>query len=843
MSTAQLSPGTVVDAQFQVGAAGPARQGACSYAATDRDGQAVVLTAYDASCFPSGLVLERSLRELRQLQAVNSRRVASVLACGKLPQGGIYEVNGPLPPQRLDDVLANGPLEAADAAALVEHVGGALLEAQKAGVIHRNLGPRVVFVSDTEIVVAGFAVGEPHGGKSRGPLDTIAPEQIEGKVVDQRTLIYNLAALMHMLLTGGSLYPGDAATQLPMHLAGTLPEGVHARLRRALGPDPRMRPMMLKQFLTDLRAIAGGAGTAPRAPSIGQAPAAAGGPSSRGWTMFMKAEDSQAPASPKVAPPVDNAPAAKPKTRGWTMFMEAEGGDAQAGAAAEPAPPETPAKPKTRGWTMFMEAEEGAEGAGAEAKEQAPAPAAAPAAEGSPRTRGWTMFMEGDEDAAAEPAAEAAAEAPAPAPASPAPTVGEAAPKPSTRGWTMFMKADESDEAKAAAAPAVSAPSAPSVPTAPAVSAPRVPSVSAPQVPAAPSVAAPPTSSPSAVFESSATVPVAAKAPAVPSADPAGGPKSRGWTMFTESVDDGAAAPVAEAPVVAPTPEPAAPVQAAASAPTRREPGADLPPYDPGAADVTAQPPVEAEPAAAAPSGGPVMPTPRRRSDSEAPNKKRGWTMFMEKPIDDASPEQLGGAAEPGESDAKGWTVFQPAADPGGAGLDPDAVAEVAREAPPPAVSGQTVVGGAPPSSSGTVVSTAPPHEAASGHPSADTVPVTEPPRPGLAPPGNRPKTMVTPPGSGPGALPLGVPDAGPPSGPVTGPLSGPVSGPVSVVPSGPLSGPVSGPMSHPSSEGLVHTGPRAVVPAAKGNRTVVIVAVGVLVLAAVAVVVWLLSN
>ncbi len=856
MSTAQLSPGTVVDGRYEVGAPGPVRSGARMYAAIDKqDGEPVVLTAYDSSCFSSGLVLERSLRELRQLQAVQSRRVASVLGCGKLPQGGTYEVNGALPPQRLDMLLALGPLPAADASALVAHVGGALLEAQKAGVIHRNLGPRVVFISDDEIVVGGFAVGEPHGDKSRGPLDTIAPEQIEGKVVDQRTLIYNLAALMHMMLTGSPVYPGDAATQLPQHLAGTLPDGVHARLRRALGRDPRMRPMMLKQFVAELRAIGGGAGPAPRAPSASgaTAPPVLGGsggskdsPSSRGWTMFMKAEEGDA------APTAPSAPTApdsgKPKTRGWTMFMEAEEGEAAPAKAAAPAP--DPAKPKTRGWTMFMEAEDGAEGGGEAA---AATPATPPAAEGSPRTRGWTMFMEEEEGAAGSEASETPEPAAASTEAAP-PEAGTAA-KPSTRGWTMFMKAEDSDEAQAAqGAPVV--PSAVQVPSA--AKAPAVPSaVQAPSAAKAPAV-------PSAVKAPSAAqapvVPSAVKAPSVPSvaspSSPAGaaagtGPKSRGWTMFTESVeDDPAAAAAAAAAAVPPSvdasvappaaaPEPAAPAAPTASAPTRREPEAEVP-----------EPVVEPPTPAADPADdlAAAMPVPNRKVDADAPAKKRGWTMFMEKPLDDATPDALGGAAaEPGESNAKGWTVFSQAAGEPDEDADtaPSPAAELSRLEPEPEpvapVSGQTVV---PPSATaaGSTVVPEPrssPAAAADGSPRSSTVVTGAPVDP--AAPRARPKTMITPPGSGPGAVGMGPTPTGPvvdpatPLVPVPGAVSGPISGPVS----GPLSGPVSGPISVPNAAALASTGSQSVVPAKK-NNAVILAAVGVLVIAVIVAVIWM---
>ncbi|MEM9462646.1 MAG: hypothetical protein AAGF11_51335, partial [Myxococcota bacterium] len=536
MSTAQLSPGTVVDGTFTVGDPGRTRAGARSYAATDPQGQSLVLTRYDPECFPSALVLERSLRELRQLQGVQSDRVAPVVACGKLPEGGIYEVNPSLPSQRLDELVAHGPLAAPEAAALIEQVGQGLLEAQKVGVIHRNLGPRVIYVGAQGVVLAGFTVGEPHGGKSFGPLDTIAPEQVEGKVVDQRTIIYNLAALMHLLLHGTPLYGGDPAAQLAADRSDDPPAQTHDRLKRALGKDPRMRPMMLGPFLTELRTIGGGAARAPVAPSAGgptappvpgTSPGRSGGPSSRGWTMFMKAEEGSEPAPAAEgtkAPAVGEAGGAKPKTRGWTMFMNAEGDQ------ASPSPPADAPKPGTRGWTMFTE-DEG--GAAAPAPAGSEAPAAGEAGGAKPKTRGWTMFMESEAGEAGSSGAAARGAAPEPgASESMPPAAGGTAPKPKTRGWTMFMESDDSDEAQSAKSAGTTAP-------APAAAPPVQPPATPPAA-AAPAATAP-----------AATAP-AAKAPTPPgvgSSGPKTPPKSRGWTMFMDA-DDGApsaSAPAAEA--------------------------------------------------------------------------------------------------------------------------------------------------------------------------------------------------------------------------------------------------------------------------------------------------------
>ena len=279
MSSAQLAAGTVLEG-LTLRSAIRGRAGAVTYDAVDGQGRSVGVTVYDPSCFPSALVLERSLREIRQLQTIDHPRIAKVIACGKMPDGGTYEVHQPLPGASLAEHLAAGPLASGDAIALAQQIGEALVEAQKAGVIHRNLGADVVFPSPEGVVVTGFAVGAPLGGRSFGALDSIAPEQVEGKVVDQRTLIYNLAALLVYMLRGSPLFTGDVATVLGDHLSSDVPADVPHPLPRALAKDPRMRPMMLRQFLAELPGITGAA------PKPG---AAAPPPSSRGWTMFTSA--------------------------------------------------------------------------------------------------------------------------------------------------------------------------------------------------------------------------------------------------------------------------------------------------------------------------------------------------------------------------------------------------------------------------------------------------------------------------------------------------------------------------------------------------------------------------
>jgi len=637
MSSVQLAPGTAIET-FTVSGIARSRVGATTYDATDASGAAAQVTVYDGACFPSALVLERSLRELRQLQTVAHPRVARVLGCGKLAGGGTWEAHAPLPPQSLAEHLAAGALAEADAIAIASQIGEALIEAQKVGVIHRSLGADVVFPSPNGVVVAGFAVGAPQGGKSFGPLDTIAPEQVEGKVVDQRTLIYNLAALLHGMLRGAPLFVGDSAAILQAHLTQEPGAEVAPALRRGLAKDPRVRPMMLRQFVIEITQ------------GVGAATTDSGAPTSRGWTMFTSdsppppaaAAAAAAPAATAApapaSPPPPMADAAQPSTRGWTMFMQAAAGDdavpvSEPGtaSAATPAPVATPTpaavapavpaeggKPSTRGWTMFMQAADDpapaseaavpssnvvvtANAAAApvaaatpSATPSATAPAAPPVAATAPSSRGWTMFTNAADAEEQAPTAAASPALAAPIDATvvaPAPTTGDPA-KPSTRGWTMFTRDDEPPSPAAAAA--------------------------------------------ASAFAATPVEPVPDDG-----ADGGGPPSSRGWTMFMEPGAAAAAAGAASAPSASSA------ASAASSTPTP-----------------AVMPASEAE----APAGG----------------QRRGWTMFMEAPIASAPQAQFGptGAAPSPEptpeptpavdtssSDNRGWTVFGAPA-PGAAAPD-----------------------------------------------------------------------------------------------------------------------------------------------------------------------------
>ena len=115
-----------------------------------------------------------------------------------------------------------GPLPAERAAYLVAQVLGALEHAHSAGVVHRDLTPSSVTVTEhgsikvMDFGMAGVAAADQatSDGFALGPPSYMSPERLAGAEVDGRTDVYSAGVIFYRLLTGH--VPFEAATPLEM---------------------------------------------------------------------------------------------------------------------------------------------------------------------------------------------------------------------------------------------------------------------------------------------------------------------------------------------------------------------------------------------------------------------------------------------------------------------------------------------------------------------------------------------------------------------------------------------------------------------------------------------------
>jgi len=241
--------------------------GLASAASDTQSGANVVVKMVSSEVLPTTAMADRALRELKQLGKVTSDRIVRVVDQGRLPDGRVYvateRVDGASTLEEL--VGREGPLAMERAKQIVLQVGEALTEAQKVGVIHRDVAPRNVLVGPGDRVkVADFGLAEAVSDRVFGAPAFLSPEQAEGKPVDQRSNIYSLGAVYYFALTGKAPFAGDTSSLMQQHLSAvpqppsSLRPGLGADIDRvilkALEKSGGRRHLTLRQLLTEVAA-------------------------------------------------------------------------------------------------------------------------------------------------------------------------------------------------------------------------------------------------------------------------------------------------------------------------------------------------------------------------------------------------------------------------------------------------------------------------------------------------------------------------------------------------------------------------------------------------------------
>jgi hypothetical protein len=239
------------------------------FRASDKQtGHPCVVKWVDAAVFSSPLQMQRTERELKQLERSSAPVIARVLGHGRKGDR-LWIASEYVAGVALDQLLEEvGALPIERASRLIHSVGVALAEAAKLGVIHRDVAPKNVLVGDgDEVHVINFGVAVPATPSVRGVPEYVAPEQVDGKPVDQRSNIYSLGAMLFTLVTGKPPFEGDPQTVHSAHLhanpppaserADGIPPEVDKLLERALAKQSSKRFMTLRQLLGELEKLTG----------------------------------------------------------------------------------------------------------------------------------------------------------------------------------------------------------------------------------------------------------------------------------------------------------------------------------------------------------------------------------------------------------------------------------------------------------------------------------------------------------------------------------------------------------------------------------------------------------
>ncbi len=212
----------------------------------------------------------RFLREVRAASALKSRHIVTIHDFGQTEDGLLYLVMERVDGAPLTDLVeAEAPLPVSQAVALVDQMLVGLEAAHATGVVHRDLKPDNVLLSELGEVEASASAASHHvtlvdfgiagvagregtaltlTGQVCGTPDYIAPERALGKVGDHRVDLYAVGVILYEMLAGERPFKGRSAVQvMSQHvneaappLTG-VPPALQALVSRALAKRPEDR--------------------------------------------------------------------------------------------------------------------------------------------------------------------------------------------------------------------------------------------------------------------------------------------------------------------------------------------------------------------------------------------------------------------------------------------------------------------------------------------------------------------------------------------------------------------------------------------------------------------------
>ena len=176
---------------------------------------------------------QRFRREAQAVSGVNDPHVVPIHGYGEI-DGRLYLDMRLIEGENLGNLLAqrDTPLGPELGAVVVEQVASALDSAHARGLVHRDVKPTNILISDREFVyLIDFGLARTAGetglttaGSTLGTLAYMAPERFSGGQSDTRSDIYALTCVLYECLTGKRPYPSDSLEQqIAGHLMSTPP--------------------------------------------------------------------------------------------------------------------------------------------------------------------------------------------------------------------------------------------------------------------------------------------------------------------------------------------------------------------------------------------------------------------------------------------------------------------------------------------------------------------------------------------------------------------------------------------------------------------------------------------
>ncbi|MFE2285825.1 serine/threonine-protein kinase [Streptomyces sp. NPDC059443] len=229
------------------------------YLGSDRRGQRVALKVIRPDLAEDQEFRSRFAREVSAARRIRGGCTARLVAADLEAERPWFATQYVPGPSLHDKVAEEGPLTAAQIAAIGAALSEGLVAVHEAGVVHRDLKPSNILLSpkgpriiDFGIAWATGASTLTHVGTAVGSPGFLAPEQVRGAAVTPATDVFSLGATLAYAATADSPF-GHGSSEVMLyrvvheepHLQG-VPDALAPLVRACLAKDPEERPTTLQ---------------------------------------------------------------------------------------------------------------------------------------------------------------------------------------------------------------------------------------------------------------------------------------------------------------------------------------------------------------------------------------------------------------------------------------------------------------------------------------------------------------------------------------------------------------------------------------------------------------------
>jgi TolB-like protein/tetratricopeptide (TPR) repeat protein len=162
---------------------------------------------------------ERFMVEARSAAKLDHPNICNIYEVGRSEEGQPFIAMAYYEGEELADRLAREPVSHAEARDIVGQVAMGLEAAHQAGIVHRDIKPQNLFLTNDGLVkILDFGLAKVSTqetltavGTTVGTISYMSPEQAEGADIDQRTDTWSLGVILYEMLAGrrpfDSAYP------------------------------------------------------------------------------------------------------------------------------------------------------------------------------------------------------------------------------------------------------------------------------------------------------------------------------------------------------------------------------------------------------------------------------------------------------------------------------------------------------------------------------------------------------------------------------------------------------------------------------------------------------------